>query len=297
MADGRLGKAVMVNEMSHSDEHNQNLSKTTKLRKRKVPEDASASNKKKKKINKTTLTTDGSKGAAEVLTALRSPTSKAKVGLRQPPTSQANDIHGSIHPPAHNSVHEVPTDGDQGDGVNLAANSIHQSGSNSATPLPVAADADVGSASRSPTLAEMLGNCSFLQPTKQSTAAAVVDVERYKVKQEYAATAQNIFNKYGDIVADTSFKGSLLVHLLENVCLIYKKLENSEFTGLNIKELEAISIDLHDFQEMNVNVGWLLIRLQDILNGKKVLQALNQELLEANEKFKHFLEKSLVDGI
>ncbi|CAM8908939.1 unnamed protein product [Rhodiola kirilowii] len=79
MADGKIGKAVMVNKMSHSDEHNQNLSnpqsKTTKLRKRKVHEDASASNKKKKKINKTTFTTDGSKGAAEVLTALRSPTS------------------------------------------------------------------------------------------------------------------------------------------------------------------------------------------------------------------------------
>ncbi|KAL9677238.1 hypothetical protein QQ045_005466 [Rhodiola kirilowii] len=49
---------------------NQNLSnpqsKTTKLRKRKVPEDASALNKKKKK-NKRTLTADGSKGAAETL--------------------------------------------------------------------------------------------------------------------------------------------------------------------------------------------------------------------------------------
>ncbi|CAM8902334.1 unnamed protein product [Rhodiola kirilowii] len=230
MADGK-GKAVMENEMSHSDD-NQNLSipqsNTGKVRKREG--DVSVLNKKKKK-SKTTLTTHGWEGVEKVLIALNAPT---KVGPRQTPSSRVQS-------------------------------------SKSAAPLPVAADPNVGSATRSTT--------------------------QYKVKPELAATAQYVLNKHGDVVAVTSLKGSLLTHLLENVCLIYKKLEESKFMDLTIEELEVMRIDLHDFRKLNVNINWLLTRLEDILNGKKVLQTINQELMEAKDKLKRFLEKSLVDGI
>ncbi|CAM8902743.1 unnamed protein product [Rhodiola kirilowii] len=292
MADGKLGKAVMENEISHCDEHNQNLSipqsNTTKLRKRKVKkagdasilEDASASASiKMKKKSKTTLTADGSERAAEVLIAVKSP-AKVRPSSRVQSTKSATPL-----PPAP----ELPEAAD-GDGVNL-----DPSRSNSVTPLPVAADADVGS----PTRSEKLGTGSSLQPEKECPPADVitVDVERYKVKPELSDTAQYILNKYGDVVSVTSLKGSLLTYMLENVCQIYQKLEKSELMDLTNAELEAMRIELLDLQNMNVNVSWLLTRLEDIQNANKVLQTLDQELTEAKERFKRFLEKSLVDGV
>ncbi|KAL9691572.1 hypothetical protein QQ045_011996 [Rhodiola kirilowii] len=227
----------------------------TQERSEKREGDVSVLNKKKKK-SKTTLTTHGWEGVEKVLIALNAPT---KVGPRQTPSSRVQSSKSATPlPPAL----EVPKATD-GDGVNLAAKS--------ATPLPVAADPNVGSATRSTT--------------------------QYKVKPELAATAQYVLNKHGDVVAVTSLKGSLLTHLLENVCLIYKKLEESKFMDLTIEELEVMRIDLHDFRKLNVNIDWLLTRLEDILNGKKVLQTINQELMEAKDKLKRFLEKSLVDGI
>ncbi|KAL9689524.1 hypothetical protein QQ045_009910 [Rhodiola kirilowii] len=255
----------MENEISHCDEHNQNLSipqsnTTTKLRKRKVKEagDASSASIKMKKKSKTPLTADCSERAAEVLIA--------PVKVR--PSSRVKSATPLRPAP------ELPKAAD-GDG---AANSVHPSIYNSVTPLP-------GSA---------------LQPEKQCPPAAVetVDVvERYKVKPELSDTAQYILNKYGDVVSVTSLKGSLLTYMLENVCQIYQKLEKSELMDLTNAELEAMRIELLDLQNMNVNISWLLTRLEDIQNANKLLQTLDQELTEAKARFKRFLEKSLVDGI
>ncbi|CAM8905794.1 unnamed protein product [Rhodiola kirilowii] len=308
VVDGKE-KAVTDNEMSHSDEHNQNLSnppsKTRNLRIRKlkegdassIPPDASDSKQKKKKK------TDGcSQGVREDLIALPIPTSRP----------------------------DATTDINQGDKLKLAS-SNQPSGSNSAT--------------------EMLANVSSLQPEKQCTAAAVVtvNVEAYRVKLEFSATAQYILKRYGDIVACTSLKGSMLAHLLQSVCVIYQKLEMYEFIDLTLAELEDMSIEVSDFLKINMNVGWLNKRLDDIINAKKLhqsstlikdtkrqtqqvivelenelrikeeamqelqvkveeikeklfrekttLETLNQTIMEGKEKVKRFHKKSLVDDI
>ncbi|CAM8903222.1 unnamed protein product [Rhodiola kirilowii] len=263
VVDGKE-KAVTDNEMSHSDEHNQNLSsppsKTRNLRIRKlkegdassIPPDASDSKQKKKKK------TDGcSQGVREDLIALPIPTSRAHIGLRQLPSSPKSLNQCSVQPPTPISALEVPdatTDINQGDKLKLASY-VHPSGSNSAT--------------------EMLGNVSSLQPEKQCTAAPVVtvNVEAYRLKPEFSATAQYILKRYGDIVACTSLKGPMLAHLLQSVCVIYQKLEMYEFIDLTLAELEDMSIEVSDFLKINMNVGWLNKRLDDIINAKKLHQS------------------------
>ncbi|KAL9689712.1 hypothetical protein QQ045_010101 [Rhodiola kirilowii] len=317
VVDGKE-KAVTDNEMSHSDEHNQNLSnppsKTRNLRIRKlkegdassIPPDASDSKQKKKKK------TDGcSQGVREDLIALPIPTSRPHIGLRQLPSS--------------------PKSLNQCSAIEMLASSVQPSGSNSAT--------------------EMLGNVSSLQPEKQCTAAPVVtvNVEAYRLKPEFSATAQYILKRYGDIVACTSLKGPMLAHLLQSVCVIYQKLEMYEFIDLTLAELEDMSIEVSDFLKINMNVGWLNKRLDDIINAKKLhqsstlikdtkrqtqqvivelenelrikeeamqelqvkveeikeklfrekttLETLNQTIMEGKEKVKRFHKKSLVDDI
>ncbi|CAM8942098.1 unnamed protein product [Rhodiola kirilowii] len=170
------------------------------------------------------------------------------------------------------------------------ANSVHQSDSHSSTGdkseepttrLTQTAETGDGSAT-SPTrssmlsLSEVMKICDNKSSLKDAAAAcpepALITVERYRVREEYAATALIILRKHGDILANTSLKGSLPSHLLEMACTIYQTLEKSEFIDLTVPELESMHIDVCDLMKMKVDISWLAKRLDDICSAKKVQQ-------------------------
>ncbi|CAM8935732.1 unnamed protein product [Rhodiola kirilowii] len=179
------------------------------------------------------------------------------------------------------------------------ANSVHQSVSHSSagnkseeptTRLTHTAGSGDGSATRSSilSLSEVLKLCDDKSSLKDAAAAAcpepaLINVERYRVREEYAATAWIILRKHGDILANTSLKGSLPSHLLEMACTIYQTLEKSEFIDLTVPELESMHIDVCDLTKMKVDISWLAKRLDDICSAKKVQQQY-ADIMDRNRK-------------
>ncbi|KAL3343684.1 hypothetical protein AABB24_027288, partial [Solanum stoloniferum] len=100
-----------------------------------------------------------------------------------------------------------------------------------------------------------------------------VMVDRYRVKEEAAPVLQKIFLKYGDIAMNSSFSSvNFSSSLLEFVCDIYKKLEETDFLSITSKEIQSMLAEARDLEVAKIDVGWLSRRLNDISQAKQLLQ-------------------------
>ncbi|KAL9229541.1 hypothetical protein vseg_004997 [Gypsophila vaccaria] len=100
---------------------------------------------------------------------------------------------------------------------------------------------------------------------------ASVTVAGYRVKKELAPILRSVLSKYGDIATDCKKSLEYRSFLLENVCSIVKKLEVTEFVCLKKVEIESFHVLLKDI-ESEIKVGWLLQRLEEIKEAKRLLK-------------------------
>ncbi|MCD7453402.1 hypothetical protein HAX54_020817 [Datura stramonium] len=100
-----------------------------------------------------------------------------------------------------------------------------------------------------------------------------VIVDGYRVKEEAIPVLQKIFLKYGDIAMNSSFSSvTFSSSLLEFVCDIYKKLEETDFLSITPKEIQSMLAEVRDLEAAKIDVGWLSRRLNDISQAKQLLQ-------------------------
>ncbi|XP_055825194.1 uncharacterized protein LOC129893816 [Solanum dulcamara] len=100
-----------------------------------------------------------------------------------------------------------------------------------------------------------------------------VMVDGYRVKEEAVPVLQKIFLKYGDIAMNSSFSSlNFSSSLMEFVCDIYKKLEETDFLSITSKEIQSMLAEVRDLEAAKIDVGWLSQRLNDISQAKQLLQ-------------------------
>ncbi|WMV08103.1 hypothetical protein MTR67_001488, partial [Solanum verrucosum] len=100
-----------------------------------------------------------------------------------------------------------------------------------------------------------------------------VMVDKYRVKEEAAPVLQKIFLKYGDIAMNSSFSSvNFSSSLLEFVCDICKKLEETDFLSITSKEIQSMLAEARDLEAARIDVEWLSRRLNDISQAKQPLQ-------------------------
>ncbi|KAM3267994.1 hypothetical protein P3S67_031979 [Capsicum chacoense] len=100
-----------------------------------------------------------------------------------------------------------------------------------------------------------------------------VAVGRYRVKEEAAPVLQKIFFKYGDIAMNCSFSSMIFSSsLLEFVCDVCKKLEETDFLSITLKEIRSMLAEVRDLESAKIDIGWLSRRLNEISQAKQLLR-------------------------
>ncbi|XP_059623565.1 uncharacterized protein LOC132266650 [Cornus florida] len=192
--------------------------------------------------------------------------------------------------------------------------------------------------SRNPSgMAEMLDdNSSDLNEVGSSLYPALVTVNGYRVKPEWVPLLKAICLKHGDIAKNCSLLSvTSRSSLLEIVCDIVQKSQDTEFRRITHVDLESMLDQVRDLETVNMEVGWLHQWLDKIFDAmplfkgystlKKEILALQQKILtlkenvllaenqlapmkaeaekidekvsETNAKLKCFYQKSVVDGL
>ncbi|XP_029127271.1 MATH domain and coiled-coil domain-containing protein At3g58340 [Cajanus cajan] len=129
-------------------------------------------------------------------------------------------------------------------------------------------------------------------------------VEGYQVKPEYVPILRKVFTKYGDV-----FKNSLVSTmtfrsmLLEMICHMISDLLDKNLDRISENELHNMIALANEIKNMKVNIEWLHIRLEEILearqnlkqsgklkekkdSNKKVIETVKRELEECEAKKK-----------
>lgn len=98
---------------------------------------------------------------------------------------------------------------------------------------------------------------------------ALVTVNGYRVKEEFASLLREILSKFGDIAKDSSLQSvRLRSFLLETVCLIFQKLQGTTYTEITSMDLKSMLNDIDGIESVRVEVGWLRKRMEEIKEAK-----------------------------
>ncbi|KAL3824335.1 hypothetical protein ACJIZ3_020364 [Penstemon smallii] len=102
-----------------------------------------------------------------------------------------------------------------------------------------------------------------------------VFVEGYNAEKAMVPLLKDIFSKYGDIVKNSTFSMESRSCLLELVCSIYKRLEASKLVNLTPLELQSMTDQVGDLELVNVEVGWLRTRLDQISMAREIFKGVS----------------------
>ncbi|XP_059300265.1 uncharacterized protein LOC132052648 [Lycium ferocissimum] len=130
-----------------------------------------------------------------------------------------------------------------------------------------------------------------------------VMVDRYTVKKEAAPVLEKIFHKYGGIAWNSSFTSvNFCSSLLELVCDIYNRLEETNLQSITSTKLQSMLDQVRDLESVKLDVWWLHRRLNDISEAKqlgkdscklKETKTRNLVVMEINKKRLEELNKEL----
>ncbi|KAL3614773.1 hypothetical protein CASFOL_040434 [Castilleja foliolosa] len=124
------------------------------------------------------------------------------------------------------------------------------------------------------------------------------DVCGHKVKSEFAPLLRRVFAKHGDITAHTVLESpNILSNYLQQLCRVCEHLERAKFLLIKRAELDSMLADVHDFEKVNLNVGWLRERLDYVTQtwiGYEQYYSLKEELGKYEESIRSVEEK--LDG-
>ncbi|XP_028117660.1 uncharacterized protein LOC114315270 isoform X1 [Camellia sinensis] len=118
-------------------------------------------------------------------------------------------------------------------------------------------------------MAAMSDDFSDLDEVASALNVALVTVNGYRVKEEFASLLRDIFSKYGDIAKDSSLQSERSrSSFLEMVCGIFQRLQGTKFTDVTDIELKSMLDIIGDIEFVKLEVGWLRTRLQEIYEAK-----------------------------
>ncbi|XP_059670815.1 uncharacterized protein LOC132316339 [Cornus florida] len=141
-------------------------------------------------------------------------------------------------------------------------------------------------------MAEMLDDDSFdLHEVGTSLDLALVTVNGYRVKPEWASLLNTIFLRHGDIAKDCSLVGiRSRSSLLEIICEIIQKLQDTEFIHITPVELKSMIDHVCDMETVKLEVRWLHQRLDDIFEAMRQFKGYSS-LKKAQRRTTKVIEK------
>lgn len=133
--------------------------------------------------------------------------------------------------------------------------------------------------------------------------AATLDLEYehvhgHLVKKEISGLVGAIFEKYGDITAESDVRSpETISFFLERICGVYQILKQMTFFDLAGAEINDMLDELRDLEKQKLNVGWLLERVEEISETKSSFQNYPTikreagEIVESNERIDKEIEQ------
>ncbi|GMP31825.1 LOW QUALITY PROTEIN: hypothetical protein CsSME_00005886 [Camellia sinensis var. sinensis] len=147
-------------------------------------------------------------------------------------------------------------------------------------------------------MAAMNDDFSDLDEVASALNVALVTVNGYRVKEEFASQLRDIFSKYGDIAKDSSLQSQRSrSFFLEMVCGIFQRLQGIKFTDVTHIKLKSMLDIIGDIEFVKLEVGWLCTRLQEIYEAKLLFMGCSS-LKEAKTRNSEAIGKmeQLVEG-
>lgn len=121
---------------------------------------------------------------------------------------------------------------------------------------------------------------------------ALVTVNGYRVKEEFASLLRKILSKFGDIAKDSSMQSvRFRSFFLETVCRVFQQLQGMKFTEITSTELKSMLEDIKGIEYVKVEVGWLRNRLEEIEEAK-ILQKGSSSLKGEKTRIHEAIEKA-----
>ncbi|XVE82552.1 hypothetical protein DITRI_Ditri16bG0014400 [Diplodiscus trichospermus] len=106
---------------------------------------------------------------------------------------------------------------------------------------------------------------------------ALVSVQGYRVKEASAPILRNVMEKHGDIamncIVETLESRSFF---LEKICEIIQTLQTTKFVDITQTEVKKMLALVGDLGRVNLDVGWLQKRLEEILEAIELIKQSSQ---------------------
>lgn len=140
---------------------------------------------------------------------------------------------------------------------------------------------------------EIIGSCRDDSSNEEvKFSFSLVAVGGYNVKKAAAPMLRRILDKHGDIARDCTamtLAGRSL--FLETICDIMLNLQKTKFTDLEDSDIKGLKDKVEELGKDKLQVGWLLNRLEEILEAKKVIKS-SAKLKETKAAKSAFIQKS-----
>ncbi|XP_022741806.1 uncharacterized protein LOC111293278 [Durio zibethinus] len=106
---------------------------------------------------------------------------------------------------------------------------------------------------------------------------ALISVQGYRVKEASATILRNVMKKHGDIARNCFVETvESRSFFLEKVCEIIQTLQTTKFVNITQTEVEKMLALVGDLGRVNLGVGWLQKRLEEILEVIKLIKQSSQ---------------------
>ncbi|WVZ25057.1 hypothetical protein V8G54_003601 [Vigna mungo] len=127
-------------------------------------------------------------------------------------------------------------------------------------------------------------------------SSTVDTIEGYQVKKEFMPLLRNILSKHRDI-----FENSLILTarfrslLLETICEIISELKDKDLVKIKEDRLQSMIALANEMKNMQVNIEWLHLRLEEIYEARKILKqsGMLKERKDSNKKVIETMKREL----
>ncbi|RDX63998.1 hypothetical protein CR513_57499, partial [Mucuna pruriens] len=138
--------------------------------------------------------------------------------------------------------------------------------------------------------------CDEVNSVGQSSSIDTVEVEGYQVRPEVESILRKILTKHGDVFKNSTVSTMIFRSmLLEMVCDIISELQDKDLHKITEDELHSMLDLASEMKNMKVNIEWLHLRLEDILEARQILKqsGMLKEKKHINKKIVQTVEREL----
>ena len=121
---------------------------------------------------------------------------------------------------------------------------------------------------------------------------ALVSVQGYRVKEASAPILRNVMEKHGDIAMNCIVKTvESRSFFLEKICEIIQTLQTKKFVDITQTEVKKMHALVGDLGRVNLDVGWLHKRLEEILEAIEMIKQ-SAQFKENRERNAEIIQES-----